>query len=371
MSTETQVWDDDEETEDSGGVFEPEAAMAVWVMFSKCDTCIFHPGNRMHLNEGRVKEMVRKSTDQQSHIVCHDTLLYGFTGRLRPAVCRGYFDHPLGSERSLALRTGRAMQTLHYQFPRRKEPPVLLADLLATTGLSMRVKKGAVQRHSTGWTSRQWKITYTLDDRKLHVDYQLGNPDEEPTVLECMTYTLEVARLVYGSASYEEWGKLHGDHPKAWPPRDVYTEQVRQTLRLQDLLGKDMLPTYLDAVRRTKEEGGAPVNLDALLPGREAQRPVLEGVSWLVPDCEHGTDRTCGDGQGACTWRVLAVHRHRVAVAGLVAETERGYQATVWDKAGREVRHEERSFRETAIADVCRAYDPSQHARQSPAVTQG
>lgn len=372
MSADTQVWDDeeDEDAEESGGVFEPEAGLAVWVMFDKCATCIFHPGNRMHLSDGRVKEMVDKSVANESHIVCHDTLLYGFTSRLRPAVCRGYADHPLGRVHSLALRTGRSLNTTRYQFPQRKEPSVLLAELLATTGLSMRLKRGDVSRHSTGWTSREWRITYTVDGGTLRTAFHLGDTDKEPDLLECLTRTLEVARLVRAAKSYEEWGALHDRDPQAWPSREVYTDQVRHTLRLEDFLGDGMLATYLEAAGADGADQ-APVNLDALLPGRKVERPALEGVTWMVPDCGHGAERTCGDGQGLCTWRVLAVHRHRVVVAGYVVETERGYQALVWDKDAREVRHPEQPFRELAVADVCRAYDPSQHAVQSPAVQEG
>lgn len=371
MSSDTQVWDDDEETEESGGVFEPEAGMAVWVMLSKCASCIFHPGNRMQLSEGRVKGMVEESVARESQIVCHDTLLYGFTSRLRPAVCRGYADHPLGRERSLALRTGRAMRTTRYQFPQRKEPSVQLAEVLATTGLHMRLKRGDLTHHSTGWTSRKWKITYAVDDKTFRTALHLGDTDREPTLLESLEHTLEVAAQVRGVKSYEEWGALHDQDPRAWPPRTVYADQVRHSLRLEDFLG-DMLTTYLDAAQAgaDQEPPQAPVNLDALLPGHDVKRPVLEGVTWMVPDCAHEPEHACGDGQAWCTWRVLAVHRHRVVVAGYVVETERGYQANV-PAAGPLLAVVERPFRELAIADVCRAYEPSQHARQSPAVPQG
>lgn len=59
----------------------------------RCETCIFHPGNRMHLQRGRVKSMVRDALAGGGYITCHSTL----TGpqnptRVQAAVCRGFFD---------------------------------------------------------------------------------------------------------------------------------------------------------------------------------------------------------------------------------------------------------------------------------------
>lgn len=54
----------------------------------------------MHLEPGRVAEMVDTARADQGHIVCHKTL-----DTDAPAICRGYADGPdLG--RSLALRLG-------------------------------------------------------------------------------------------------------------------------------------------------------------------------------------------------------------------------------------------------------------------------
>lgn len=355
--------DEDEGDQNGGGVFEPEAGMAVWVMADKCATCIFHPGNRMHLSPGRVKEMVRAATADQGHITCHDTLLYSYKTRLRPAVCRGYFEHPQGNERSLALRTGRALRSIQYQQPT-KEPSMLLAELVATTGMSMRLKRGEVRAHSTGFTGREWKVTYAVDGRTHRTTFHLGNVDEEPDLLECLTHSLDVVRLVKGAASYEEWGQEQGGQdPAQWPPRTSYAQQVRETLRLEDFLGSDMLALYLEAhgTNTSEHQDQSPANLDALLPTHDVKRPELEGVRWMVPDCQHA--HALREGQ-MCTWRVLAVHAHRVRVAGLVKETQRGYQAITWDELGRELHHPEASFREVAIATVTRAYDPARHDGQ-------
>jgi hypothetical protein len=354
-------WDEDpdEDSAEGGGVFEPEHGLAVWVQADKCTTCVFWPGNRMSLSPGRLAQLTRTAVEKESHVTCHDTLLYGYTTRSRPAVCRGYFDHPQGNEHSLALRTGRALGTLHYQLPT-KEPSMLLADLVANTGMSMRLKRGEVQRHSTGWTSREWKVTYVVDGRTLRTTFRLGNPDEDPTFLECLTQSLEVARRVKSAASYEEWAEeMGGADPAQWSPRTVYAQQVRATLRLEDFLG-DMAGVYLEAhgTNTSDHQDQAPANLDALLPPGEVARPALEGVQWMIPDCLHAHASDTGQ---LCDWRVLAVHRDRVRLAGLVQETEHGYRAVTWDGHGREVRHQERPFREMCIATVTRAYDPTRH----------
>lgn len=56
-----------------------------------CDTCIFRPGNPMHLRPGRVRQMVRDSLAQGGFITCHKTLSYGGY-KAAAAVCRGFFD---------------------------------------------------------------------------------------------------------------------------------------------------------------------------------------------------------------------------------------------------------------------------------------
>lgn len=52
----------------------------------KCATCIFRPGNLMHLAPGRVESMVEESIAGGGSIPCHKTL----DGD--NAVCRGFFD---------------------------------------------------------------------------------------------------------------------------------------------------------------------------------------------------------------------------------------------------------------------------------------
>lgn len=54
-----------------------------------CETCIFRPGNLMHLTEGRAEEMANEAIFNQSVIVCHKTL--GNKPK-QNAACRGFVD---------------------------------------------------------------------------------------------------------------------------------------------------------------------------------------------------------------------------------------------------------------------------------------
>ncbi|MGW3952866.1 hypothetical protein ACWEKM_18515 [Streptomyces sp. NPDC004752] len=84
---------------------------AVRVCAHRCDTCIFHPGNLMDLQPGRVAAMVTQARQAQGHVVCHGTL-----GTETPAICRGFADGP-DQGHSLALRLARALGTLQEIFP--------------------------------------------------------------------------------------------------------------------------------------------------------------------------------------------------------------------------------------------------------------
>lgn len=63
----------------SGGV--------VRVMAERCPTCIFRPGNLMHLQPGRVRSMLAEVRRTEGCIPCHETL-----GHREQAVCRGQYD---------------------------------------------------------------------------------------------------------------------------------------------------------------------------------------------------------------------------------------------------------------------------------------
>jgi hypothetical protein len=55
-----------------------------------CATCIFRPGNLMHLDEGRRDKMVAGAVKNESCIPCHSHLHSG--AKVEP-VCRGFYDN--------------------------------------------------------------------------------------------------------------------------------------------------------------------------------------------------------------------------------------------------------------------------------------
>ncbi|MEV4465131.1 hypothetical protein AB0J51_16070 [Micromonospora echinofusca] len=58
----------------------------------QCDTCIFAPGNRMHLEAGQLRALVTQAREQERYIVCHDTLPHYLYPQAKPAICRGFAD---------------------------------------------------------------------------------------------------------------------------------------------------------------------------------------------------------------------------------------------------------------------------------------
>lgn len=75
----------------------------VHLVRSKCDTCIFHPGNRMHLRPGRVRDMCEDSAQGNGHITCHKTLTYS-EDPLPDGVCNGHATAPAWAPGIEALR---------------------------------------------------------------------------------------------------------------------------------------------------------------------------------------------------------------------------------------------------------------------------
>lgn len=59
------------------------------VALEQCSTCIFRPGNLMHLNPGRLAEMVKDVRAKEGYVTCHDTLDLPLRQRV---ICRGSFD---------------------------------------------------------------------------------------------------------------------------------------------------------------------------------------------------------------------------------------------------------------------------------------
>lgn len=60
-------------------------------MFSeKCSTCIFWPGNRMHLREGYLQDIIRENVERGALLTCHQTLPYG-DALDEPTACHGFW----------------------------------------------------------------------------------------------------------------------------------------------------------------------------------------------------------------------------------------------------------------------------------------
>jgi hypothetical protein len=61
----------------------------VHVQAAKCSTCIYRPGNLMHLEPGRKDSMEADAIRDEGVIPCHQTI-HG--KRKQESVCRGFFD---------------------------------------------------------------------------------------------------------------------------------------------------------------------------------------------------------------------------------------------------------------------------------------
>lgn len=78
-------------------------ATGMRVATTQCDTCIFRPGNLMHLNPGRLADMVTTVKATESYVVCHQTLDRRPRQRV---ICRGSFDRYKTRIIQLAERMG-------------------------------------------------------------------------------------------------------------------------------------------------------------------------------------------------------------------------------------------------------------------------
>jgi hypothetical protein len=61
------------------------------LLAEECATCIFKPGNLMHLSPGRLRQMVTEARGDAGYIICHSTLPYACSP-IPPAICRGFAD---------------------------------------------------------------------------------------------------------------------------------------------------------------------------------------------------------------------------------------------------------------------------------------
>jgi len=82
----TELSDVDETIDqDDGWSILPMDGKGVRIMREMCSTCIFRPGNRMHLAPGRVGSMLASVRATDSYVPCHKWLGTGIPG----AICRG------------------------------------------------------------------------------------------------------------------------------------------------------------------------------------------------------------------------------------------------------------------------------------------
>lgn len=79
----------------------------IHILDEKCSTCVFRPGNLMHLSQGRLQDLVETNRAADTAFACHQTLPHNNEYDAPPAVCRGYFD-AYGSEVT-PLRMATAM----------------------------------------------------------------------------------------------------------------------------------------------------------------------------------------------------------------------------------------------------------------------
>jgi hypothetical protein len=79
----------------------------VHVRKTQCKTCIFRPGNLMHLEEGRVEQMVRDAVADDSCIPCHHHL---YTGAKVEPICRGFYD----KHATTPIRLAEAMEIIEW-----------------------------------------------------------------------------------------------------------------------------------------------------------------------------------------------------------------------------------------------------------------
>lgn len=62
------------------------------LLAEKCTTCIFRPGDPMHLGPDRVRDVIQDNRDAGALLTCHQTLSYGKHPEVGQAACRGFYD---------------------------------------------------------------------------------------------------------------------------------------------------------------------------------------------------------------------------------------------------------------------------------------
>lgn len=84
----------------------------VHVRSTRCSTCIFRPGNLMHLEEGRREQMERDAVRDESVIPCHKHI---HERQPIEPVCRGYWD--AHATEVVTLRLAQAMGIVRFKDP--------------------------------------------------------------------------------------------------------------------------------------------------------------------------------------------------------------------------------------------------------------
>lgn len=62
------------------------------LLSEQCSTCIFRPGDPMHLGAARLRDFINEVRRTDSYVVCHSTLPGMGTPDTKPAICRGFTD---------------------------------------------------------------------------------------------------------------------------------------------------------------------------------------------------------------------------------------------------------------------------------------
>jgi hypothetical protein len=62
------------------------------LLAERCATCVFRPGNWMHLAPGRLRDLVDSNLQAGALLICHDTLDHGQHPEFGEAMCRGFWD---------------------------------------------------------------------------------------------------------------------------------------------------------------------------------------------------------------------------------------------------------------------------------------
>lgn len=66
--------------------------MSLLLLREQCGSCVFRPGNPMHLRPGRLRDLVAENHRRGTALICHETLSFGDHPEVGEALCRGFYD---------------------------------------------------------------------------------------------------------------------------------------------------------------------------------------------------------------------------------------------------------------------------------------